>query len=639
MVAKTYLSDHRSSIMNCASWALIAIYILYLKNYAIFRSFFGVVQDVTYENLTPTAIDNITDILFFYAPDIGLILVVIVLFVVSHKYVTRQFLIPIQCVLCTITIILLYANQHSWGTVGQYLNYPSAMVAVSFLFEAPTTASSYFDQESLMIIGSLIVLVNILTVFNDWLARLWLFSYIIVPAFLIVVSLLLVIIFIGLFSKMDDYPIAGGYLQKAVLEILPTTFDGSADDFKESENTENTVVKFGTNQDDELALNGRVFEPATDNDLIVFVLETAAAKFMPLQGDLDDFPSIKEISNNSLIALQHYSTFPASSESIASIFSGNYPPRSYYQTCLMSNAALSEGTMPGIVADLARSGIRTGIYAPFQPKVPLDAMWNSRSGFDEIFYANVHDNISDRVSDEAALDKMMMDIDRWIDNGQRYATFFFPQLGHGPWVDRKPGTTVIEHGKLLAQYQDNWIGEIIELLKKNGKLDTTTIVVTGDHGIRTSEEDPDFVPGKISDYTFHVPLFIFSKKFEGTNYISAPTSHVDLAPTLVDLLSLNSRKDQYQGIPLWHADRSDREVYLPATWYYGADGYYSEGDFYMWSSTLGIFYKSDDMEFQNKDIVYDNEIKMGISNKIRLFNKIQWDRVEDICQTNFPALK
>jgi len=65
----------------------------------------------------------------------------------------------------------------------------------------------------------------------------------------------------------------------------------------------------------------------------------------------------------------------------------------------------------------------------------------------------------------------------------------------------------------LLQLQDKWLGQIVEQLSNDGRLDKTIIVVTGDHGIRTATEDPSFEPhGLAPDYSFHVPLLIFAPK-------------------------------------------------------------------------------------------------------------------------------
>ena len=45
----------------------------------------------------------------------------------------------------------------------------------------------------------------------------------------------------------------------------------------------------------------------------------------------------------------------------------------------------------------------------------------------------------------------------------------------------------------MAKIQEEWLGELVEVIDSAGKLEKTTIVITGDHGIRTEREDPSLI--------------------------------------------------------------------------------------------------------------------------------------------------
>lgn len=42
----------------------------------------------------------------------------------------------------------------------------------------------------------------------------------------------------------------------------------------------------------------------------------------------------------------------------------------------------------------------------------------------------------------------------------------------------------------MAKNQDESLGELVELIERAGKLEKTTIIITGFHGIGTAREDP-----------------------------------------------------------------------------------------------------------------------------------------------------
>ena len=78
--------------------------------------------------------------------------------------------------------------------------------------------------------------------------------------------------------------------------------------------------------------------------------------------------------------------------------------------------------------------------------------------------------------------------------------------------------------------------------KEKGRLDKTLIVILGDHGLRTRREYPPFHAGTLDDVTFHVPLVLYAPGVvESTVRIPWMTSHIDIAPSVLDLLGIQDR--------------------------------------------------------------------------------------------------
>src|SRR5206468_608326 len=97
--------------------------------------------------------------------------------------------------------------------------------------------------------------------------------------------------------------------------------------------------------------------------------------------------------------------------------------------------------------------------------------------------------------DRAALRSMQDDIRQWTGRGQNYLAAYLPQIAHGPWVDVVSDgaeQSILKRGHNLMMLQDKLLGEAIETVRQSGRLDHTLIIVTSDHGIRTSVEDPAF---------------------------------------------------------------------------------------------------------------------------------------------------
>ena len=140
-----------------------------------------------------------------------------------------------------------------------------------------------------------------------------------------------------------------------------------------------------------------------------------------------------------------------------------------------------------------------------------------------------------------------------------------------------------------------------------GRLERTIIALTGDHGVRTKAEDPALQPGTISDYMFRVPLIVYAPQtLSQTVVVSTPTSHVDLAPTILGLLGAAEPAARMQGVPIWQRESTDR-IYFLAFAYGGADGFVQDGTYYMWQALSGAVSKSHVFSFDQDDQVGAND--------------------------------
>lgn len=101
------------------------------------------------------------------------------------------------------------------------------------------------------------------------------------------------------------------------------------------------------------------------------------------------------------------------------------------------------------------------------------------------------------------------------------------------------------------QNNDNNLMEILSCLMDNGMLKNTIIVFTSDHGEMHGSHGLKGKGGFVYENCIHVPLCIVHPEYEGGRRISAVTSHLDLAPTLVDMTGLpEAQKERLcQGLP------------------------------------------------------------------------------------------
>jgi arylsulfatase len=101
------------------------------------------------------------------------------------------------------------------------------------------------------------------------------------------------------------------------------------------------------------------------------------------------------------------------------------------------------------------------------------------------------------------------------------------------------------------QDSDNNLMDILDYLQNNGLMENTVIVFTADHGEMHGSHSLKGKGGFLYDNNMHVPLIIVHPDYEGGRRISAVTSHVDLAPTMVDLTNASAEKkaEITEGLP------------------------------------------------------------------------------------------
>jgi arylsulfatase A-like enzyme len=191
--------------------------------------------------------------------------------------------------------------------------------------------------------------------------------------------------------------------------------------------------------------------------------------------------------------------------------------------------------------------------------------------------------------------------------GRRFLGVYAPQLSHEPWADVFTGGT--EHDKAKRRYnllkvEDRDLGELIATIERSGRLNRTLIVVTCDHGLRSSESDSAFRAGQIDDLTFHVPFLLYAPGIvkRQTN-VSWVTSHVDISPSILDLLGISEGRAFEAGTAIWNEGLKDRTTFFWASQYFGTDAYHAGASFSSWNPMINVTYRSHTLHFTDSAVV------------------------------------
>ncbi|MFI4969400.1 MAG: sulfatase-like hydrolase/transferase [Lysobacterales bacterium] len=362
-----------------------------------------------------------------------------------------------------------------------------------------------------------------------------------------------------------------------------------------------------------------------DADVLVFIMETGPAQALDFAASGRELPGIGPLFERSFVAQRHYTTYPYTSDAVYSMLSGLYPQG---RRRLFRN--LQHASLNGLMSALKDSVPVRRVYLPSLYHAEVDDRMYAAFGAETLYASDEHaddplhatgeqradellaqlersGSVFDAASRELlharlaadfqALEKMKADIADAVHTHRRYCVAYLPQVAHAPWTALHSESTVLARGRALMLLQDMWVKELVDLLRDLGRLDHTVIAVTADHGIRTRAEDPALAIGKISDYMFRVPLLIYAPDaLQQTSLIDSPTSHIDIAPTLLALLGATGSAARMQGIPVWQRGTHDR-LYFWAANYGGADGFEQDGSYYMRQALSGSVFESSTFTF------------------------------------------
>lgn len=101
------------------------------------------------------------------------------------------------------------------------------------------------------------------------------------------------------------------------------------------------------------------------------------------------------------------------------------------------------------------------------------------------------------------------------------------------------------------RYVDQEIERLIDFLKDKGMYENTIFVITSDHGESLTEHGIFFDHHGLYDESIRVPLIFSNIPIEvERKRVKNLVQHIDVVPTLLDILNISFNKSEFDGIPL-----------------------------------------------------------------------------------------
>jgi arylsulfatase A-like enzyme len=302
--------------------------------------------------------------------------------------------------------------------------------------------------------------------------------------------------------------------------------------------------------------------PGKKPNVILLVLESEGASYMhAFQGKWDNTPVLDGLKSSALFFDHAYAHAPLTNESALTLQCSVHPRTGAAPTV----GAGAQLRMPDLAGELKSLGYATA----FMCQTLLG--WQGQEFFRERHFDHYSEAFqywrdwggTRKMDDRDLLPRAF----GWIDARPKDEPFFlmmWTYQGHYPCYsvdaprDYEPGQPAFNRYLNAIREDDRFVGALLAELGRRGILDSTLVVITGDHGQVFSKEVDERATRNLTELAVRVPLVFIQPGLVGRSGVDGRLArHIDVAPTILDLLGRTAPKE-WQGRSLFAAERSTR---------------------------------------------------------------------------------
>jgi arylsulfatase A-like enzyme len=293
---------------------------------------------------------------------------------------------------------------------------------------------------------------------------------------------------------------------------------------------------------------------AVPRNLIVITLDTMRADRLAVYGFSGGVstPALDRVANEGTVFEEAFASVPLTLPSHASIFTGLYPPRLKVRD--NAGAPLS-GQFTTLAETLHQRGVRTGAFVA---SAVLASGRGLEQGFDVYSLgANRCPGVPSRRRGSEVVDEALA----WLNQqaSEPFFTWIHLFVTHRPYD--LPGEFKDSHfDTYLAaiRYEDAQVARVIRHLESREQLDSTLIVVVGDHGESLGGHGEDGHGMFLYQEALRVPFMMRGPGVPVQRSLRIARL-VDLTPTVLDLFRIQTRG--MDGTSLLRTSQLASEVY------------------------------------------------------------------------------
>lgn len=285
-------------------------------------------------------------------------------------------------------------------------------------------------------------------------------------------------------------------------------------------------------------------------NVLFFIIESGSYQHMLGEG-AEVMPSLVSLAKSGISFTHHYTSMPYTPSAVASMFTGLYPGNAAFD--------LPGWNFPTLFTLLRQGGadpqllwVTNGSFYGFFPgsllqrDVPLE-VWDIQN-LEKPRWQGPKDFV---VDEKISFDLLLRRLGE-LDPSRPFAAAYYSYSTHFPYLAFAPRTDLLfaDTSKAFNRYRDalhladSYLGRTVEFLRSIGRLDDTLIIVTSDHG-ESFGEIPFHGP-QLTQEVIQTPLVLYNPHLQPM-LVDAPTSHVDITPTVLDLLGVRYDPARFHG--------------------------------------------------------------------------------------------
>jgi phosphoglycerol transferase MdoB-like AlkP superfamily enzyme len=309
-------------------------------------------------------------------------------------------------------------------------------------------------------------------------------------------------------------------------------------------------------------------------NVVIILLESTGARSTTLYEEFDmpeTTPYLEDLASESLLVDRAYTTIPHTSKAITSVNCGIYPhPETDIHEAEPGNIPVR--CLPELLGEHGYDSVFfQSATEEFEDRPELVENF----GYDDFYGLGEMDTSGfEKAGYLGYEDDIMLDPSRdWLEenatDGSPFMATYLTITPHHEYLaptryGREPYSNEEAYNKYLnaVHYVDQFVENVIDQYKELGIYEDTVFIIVGDHGEAFGEHGVKGHDGVPYEEGLRVPLIVHDPRSTDDGDLTAgPTNHLDIAPTILDVLGYRTARGAYPGASVL-GPYQDRTLYF-----------------------------------------------------------------------------